>query len=271
MNKFLSLILLIIFVKCQTPNQIANNYKTKQPINMSPDSIIKKYVTNCAERFNYRYQMKEWQHCLNMGLEQDSTVAYLWQQKAMPYFKFRKYEVGMKYLDKAVFHDPKNWLSYRAFIKCVFAKTYKEAIKDFDLCIKMDGNNYVQDHTYQFYRALCYLQLNEFKKAETIFNQDIKEQELEWGEAHFLDLFYYAISKYEQNKWEEAIIEFNKSLQQYKQFSEAKYYKALCLRKLGKTEEYKVLMKAYKLDKNNGYSISESNEVYEPYPYQIVW
>ena len=44
------------------------------------------------------------------------------------------------------------------------------------------------------------------------------------GDAHFLDLFYYGISKYEQQKWEEAIIEFDKSLKQYNNFCVAKNY-----------------------------------------------
>jgi tetratricopeptide (TPR) repeat protein len=42
-------------------------------------------------------------------------------------------------------------------------------------------------------------------------------------------------SKYEQNKWEEAIIIFDKSLKMYPEFSDAKYYKAICYAKLKKT------------------------------------
>ena len=42
--------------------------------------------------------MSEWQNCLDEGLKKDSTVAYLWQQKAMPYFKLRKCEIGMPYV-----------------------------------------------------------------------------------------------------------------------------------------------------------------------------
>ncbi len=52
----------------------------------------------------------------------------------MPYFKARKYEIGMTYIDKAVKLDDKRWQPYRAFIKCIFAKTYKAAIEDFEVC-----------------------------------------------------------------------------------------------------------------------------------------
>ena len=58
----------------------------------------------------------------------------------MPYFKARKYEVGMEYINKAVIYAPQEWQPYRAFIKCVFAKTYKEAIIDFEDYIKKFGN-----------------------------------------------------------------------------------------------------------------------------------
>ena len=74
------------------------------------------------------------------------------------------------------------------------------------------------DHTFNFHIALSYLQLNEFEKSEKIFSIDIENQKKEWGEAHFLDLFYLGISKYEQGKWEEAITEFDNSLQQYPNF-----------------------------------------------------
>jgi hypothetical protein len=36
--------------------------------------------------------------------------------KINAYFKAKKYEVGMKYLDKAVKYNPERWQSYRAFI-----------------------------------------------------------------------------------------------------------------------------------------------------------
>ena len=249
-------------------NSAQNLYSAKA---RQQNILIQKYVTNCAEKYNYRFEMKAWQNCLDKGLKVDSTVAYLWQKKAMPYFKFRKYEVGMKYLDKAVFYNERSWLSYRAFIKCIFAKTYKEAIVDFEKCLQNEGNSYVMDHTYQFYIGLSYLQLNEFKKAESIFKNDTDEQVKEWGEAHYLELFYYGISKYEQGKWKEAIIEFDKSLTQYKQFSDVKYYKAICLGRLKKFEEAKRLFAESKRDKINGYSINEDNSVYEYYPYQVVW
>ncbi|MBE7661286.1 tetratricopeptide repeat protein [Tenacibaculum finnmarkense] len=266
MNKIIIIILSILFLQCKGQNE--HNIETAKGKKLRQDSLIDTYVTNGAKKFNYKFQMKEWQDKLDKGLKIDSTVAYLWQQKAMPYFKARKYEVGMKYLNKAVLYDSERWLSYRAFIKCIFIKTYKEAIIDFEKCIKMEGNGYVMDHTYKFHIALCNLQLNEFKKAEEIFMIDIEKQRNKWTEAHFLDLFYYGISKYEQGKWEEAITEFNNCLNQYPNFSDAQYYKGICLFRLGRNEEVKIIFDKAKENALKGYTISEDNSVYEKYPYQ---
>lgn len=276
MHKIVSYLCLFLLFQCKKTDtlRVAETHRKTQfdqEKESRQDSIIKKYTTECAHQYNYQYERAEWQHCLDEGLKQDSTIAYLWQQKAMPYFKARKYEVGMEFLDKAVLYNPKRYLSYRAFIKCIFAKTYKDAIVDFEKCIEMEGNTYVMDHTYNFHIALCYLQLNEFKKAESIFEKDIAEQEKEWGDAHFLDLFYFGISKYEQGKWEEAIVEFDKSLAFYPDFSDVEYYKSVCLMQLNRTDEYKSVYDKAKLDATNGHTIAEDNVIYETYPYQVRW
>ncbi len=270
MYRYCILFSFLSLLNCNT--SIGQGYvETPKEKDARQDSIIEIYSKNCAKQYNYTYAMSEWQACLDKGLEQDSTIAYLWQQKAMPYFKARKYEVGMEFIDKAVEYNPIRYLSYRAFIKCIFAKTYKDAIKDFEACIEMEGNTYVMDHTYKFHIALCYLQLNEYEKAETIFEIDIAEQEKQWGEAHFLDLFYFGISKYEQGKWEEAIEQFDKSLSSYPDFSDVEYYKSICLMRLDKIEDSRNLYDKAKLDAANGHTIAEDNVIYETYPYQVRW
>lgn len=220
---------------------------------------------------SYEIFSSEARACVDAGLKKDSTIAYLWQQKAMPLFKMRKYELGMPFIDNAVKHDKKKYLDYRAFIKCIFEKTYKNAIVDFEKCIQKFGNQYIQDHTYSFYLGLCFLQLNEFEKAESVFKKDIKQQEIKFEEAHYLDLFYYGVSKYEQQKWHEAIVEFDKSLKQYPEFSDVQYYKSICLARLGKDNESALLLAKAKMDAISGYTINEDNIVYEMYPYKVRW
>lgn len=250
----------------------AQNTSATESVKKKQQQIIDQYLDGCALKHNYRYEMHEYQHCLEEGLKQDNTIAYLWQQKAMPYFKARKYEIGMEYIDKAVSFDAARWQPYRAFIKCIFAKTYREAIVDFEDCRKKFGNSYVMDHTFGFYIGLCHLQLNEFEKAEAAFkeyNDDLYQnrQKLE----HPTALFYYGIAKYELGKFSEAIAEFDKALAIYPQFSDVKYYKAVCLSKMGKKSEVSLYYNQAMEDAKNGYSINEDNVIYETYPYQIIW
>ncbi|UOK43477.1 MULTISPECIES: tetratricopeptide repeat protein [Flavobacterium] len=256
---------LTLFTYAQQQNRLNADKKKAQ------EAIVKEYLSDCALKYNYSYQMAEWQACLDAGLKKDSTIAYLWQQKAMPYFKARKYEIGMVFIDKAVKYDAERWQPYRAFIKCIFVKTYKDAIADFEDCKKKFGNNYVMDHTYDFYIALCYLQLNEFKKAEILLQNyvdtTLKKNGEDW--VHHTALFYLGISMYEQERWIDAITVFDRSLARYKNYSDVKYYKGICLYRLGKTEESDAIMKESKADYELGYKINEDNVVYEMYPYQV--
>ena len=267
--------LLILMVSCKQTDETSklnideNDLpKTKE----QQDSIIKEHLENGAWKMGL--YSREWQNEIDKGLAKDSTIAYLWQQKAMPLFKQGKYEVGMMYLDKAVKYDKNNeWQEYRAFMKCIFSKTYKEAIIDFEACKRKKGNSYVMDHSYNFYIALSKIQLNEFSEAENLLddaiNQELIKHGAEW--IHYLDLFYLGISRYEQGKYEEAIDAFDRTIQKYPGFAEALYYKGSSLQKTGKKEEAKKIMdEAIKYGKQ-GNSIKEDNSIYERYPYQIRW
>ena len=235
------------------------------------DSLIDIYLKNGAWKQDPYSQ--EWQKEIDNGLEVDSTIAYFWQQKAMPLFKQSKYELGMPFIDKAVKYNPRRWQDYRAFIKCIFSKQYKDAILDFQDYQQKYGYGFVMDHSYNFYIALSYLQLNEFEKAEKIFEKDYKKIIAEDGEdwLHYLDLFYYGISKYEQKKYTEALELFDQALAFYPEFSDVQYYKAKILYKLGRPEEADSVYKQAKENADKGFSINEDNVVYERYPYQVRW
>ncbi|MBI6115680.1 tetratricopeptide repeat protein [Salegentibacter sp. F63223] len=235
------------------------------------DSLIDKYLKNGARQEDPYSQ--EWQKEINKGLEVDSTIAYFWQQKAMPLFKQGKYEIGMPFIDKAVKYNPERWQNYRAFIKCIFSKQYKDAIADFKDYREKYGYGFVMDHSYNFYIGLSYLQLNEFEKAEKIFEKDYQRTLNDDGEGwlHHLDLFYYGISKYELKKYKEALELFDQALEIYQQFSDVQYYKAKILYKLGRPQEANKIYREAKRNADKGFTINEDNIVYERYPYQVRW
>ncbi len=235
-------------------------------------AIIKQSLDSCAYGYNYNLSMSSWQQCINEGLKQDSTIAYLWQQKAMPMFKAGKYEVGMKYVDKAVHYDAKRWQPYRAFIKCIFQKSYAAAIADFEDCIGKYGDQYVMEHSFSFFIGLSYLQLVEYEKAEKYLYTYIQQSEEKWGKnkAHHTATFYYAIAKMELGKYEEALQWFEKTLAVYPNFSDAKYYTFVTLYRMGR-EDYNKWYEAGKKDAEQGYTINDDNVIYERYPYQVRW
>lgn len=179
----------------------------------------------------------------------------------------------MAYIDRAVRYNRREWQEYRAFIKCVFAKTYRDAIEDFEDCRARYGNNYVMDHSYNFYIAISKLQLNEFVEAEALLAAEVERQTQEHGAnwVHHLDLFYLGISKYELGKYEEAIAVFDRALALYPEFSEVLYYKGNCIGRLGNKTEAAQLTEAAKQYGKEGYTINEDNAMYESYPYQIRW
>lgn len=254
-----------------TKSLVENKTAELEVDKVKQEKIVEKYLKNGA--WKHELYSREWQEEIDKGLQEDSTIAYLWQQKAMPMFKQAKYEAGMVYIDKAVKYDRQRYQDYRAFIKCIFAKTYREAIADFEDYKERFGYSYVMDHSYDFYIGLSYLQLNEFEKAEAVFQKDYDYQLNKYGKdwLHHVDLFYFGISKYEQKNYQGAIEVFDQALEIYPSFSEVQIFKADCLRKIGKTEEAIELQKLGEINGRNGHTINEANAIYERYPYQIRW
>jgi len=266
------LVSIFFFFSCQIPSpEIPVTTDNEVVVDKIKQDSILNATMKKASKYGLFSQGR--QAVLSEGLVQDSTIAYLWQQKAMPLFKQRKYELGMEFIDKAVKYNRAEYQDYRAFIKCVFAKTYRDAIADFEDCIRRFGNNYVQDHSYNFYIAISYLQLNEFEKAEKILAKEIASVEEKQGAdwVHHLDLFYHGIAIYEQARYEEAIDIFDKALAVYPQFSDVQQYKGVSLLRLDKKEEAQELFDVALANAKKGYTINEDNEIYELYPYQVRW
>ena len=157
-------------------------------------------------------------------------------------------------------------------MKCIFQKSYRSAIADFNRSKAVIGNGDVMDHTYDFYIGLCYLQLNKLDSAAWYLSATTAEQLKTTGEGyvHPLDLFYLGIVYYEFNDYVRANEAFERSLKLYKNFSDAEYYNAICLKKLDKNEAALALMTKAREDFKEGYTINEDNVDYEVYPYQIT-
>lgn len=197
--------------------------------------------------------------------------AYWWQQKSHPLFKQHKYQVGLPYIDSAVKYDKDKYLDYRAYMKCIFQKDYIGAIKDFEDARLLHGSSGVMDHSYDFYEGVCYLQLNKFDSAGYLIDKSIEtvRKKLGDGWVNSTEWFYMGIIQYEQKDINKAIDCFDKAIAIYKNFSDAKYYKACCLILQSKNKEALELAIEAVTDFKQGYSIIEDGTPYETYPYQV--
>nr|WP_292963585.1 tetratricopeptide repeat protein [Muricauda sp. UBA7809] len=215
----------------------------------------------------------ERQHYLDSALIIKPDSAYFWQQKAMPLYKERKFSLGKPFLEKAVLYDPERYLDYSGFMKCLFSNEYQESIDELNLAKEKFGDGYVMDHTYNFYIALDYLQMNQFANAKKYL---LKSKEQQFNDfpndspeeaCHYMDWFYMGVVEYELKNYEKAIENFNMSLKVYKKFADALYYKGISLYQSGKNEEArKTIELAWE---NNQNTINEDQVYYVIYPYQI--
>lgn len=236
---------------------------------LTDDQLIEKYLNKGA--WQYRLFSPEWQLYIDSAIAINPNIAYLWQQKAMPLFKQLKYEAGMPFLDKAVALDPQRYLSYRAYMKCIFSKQYREALIDFEAAKKLIGENgVVMDHTFNFFMGVCYLQLNEFKKSIECLSKSI-EQGRKNGDkwVHHADLLYMGIAHQELQQHGKAIEYFDWTLKNYQGFSDAEYYKVISLLKTGKYKQAESLLAKAEEDFKMGYTFTEPGSPYEYHPYQI--
>lgn len=218
-----------------------------------------------------RLHSQQRQKYLDSALAIAPWNAYFWQQKSMPLSKQMKHELAKPFIDSAVKYDPQRWLDYRAYIKCIFSKQYRESLVDFHAALKLNGNSGVMDHPYNFYIGLCHLQLNNFDSCRYMMQKCIDEKTKKHGAnwAHHLHWFYLGISWYEQDNFEKAIESFDAALKLNPTFPDVLYYKALCMQQLGNKKEALALAQQTDSLLKKGYSINEDNARYELYPYQL--
>lgn len=255
---------ILIFISISSCKS-AHSQKLESPFR---DSVIEKYIYKGA--WKYPIFSKEWDSCIDIGLEILPNDGFLWQQKAMPHIKRMKYEIGLDYLDNAVKNNPDKYLDYRAFVKCIFQKNYRSALNDFFRC-KKDYNNYaIMDHIYEFYMGLCYLQLNYYDSAKVYFQVCITKDSvygINWIKPVY-DL-YMGITQFELGDNNAALKYFDRAINNYPGFSDALFYKSQCIAASGNNEEALRLQKKALDGFRAKKTIPEHNIMYEKYPYQV--
>lgn len=243
-------------------------FATAQRVYSSADSArAKAYFKKC---WDFPMTSLAHQAYLDSALMVIPTHAWYWQQKSMPLYKSQRYEIGKPYLDSAVRYDPDKWLDYRAFMKCIFERDYASSLREFHNCKAQFGGRHVMDHPYDFYMGLCHLQLMHFDSAATLFGRcvdnDVRTNGEKW--VHYNHHFYLGVTLMEQGKSDAAVAYFDKALKSFPQFTEAQYYKAICLSRLDRKAEAATVMEAAWNNFQQGFGMTEDNAIYEQYPYQ---
>jgi len=269
------IILLLLFVwSCNLTNkkeeEPKGDKKVEKIVLSATDSVqVRGYV---EKSFQSPVHSLEYQQYLDSALTIVPESAWLWQQKAMPFYKARKYQLGKPFLDKAVEYAPEKYLDYSGFMRCIFSKDYIKSISEFMRAKKEFGDGYVMDHTYNFYIGLDYLQLNKFSKAKEFLLLSKEQQFKDFPNdppqeaCHYLDWYYLGIADFELGNFNEAIASFDMSLKVYENFADALYFRGRSMTKLGNEEGAEWEKKAFENGEN---TINEDNVIYEIYPYQL--
>jgi tetratricopeptide (TPR) repeat protein len=153
------------------------------------DSLETHYCERGAYR--YSYNSKEWQVYLDSLIQICPNIANAYREKAIPDIKRGDWAKAMPLENKTVELDAKHWMDYRAFLKAIFTKDYEGAIIDFEAAEKLHPNDFVMDHSYSFYKGMCYLAMGKLEQAEILFKKDIAVQSS--SKPHFNSLWYSGV------------------------------------------------------------------------------
>lgn len=264
---FLSIFVLNSLSFSQVPGKLPYCDCSKKSVT---DSLIERYIRNGTQKLYYNTEIYQ-TYCDSL-INICPNIAIAYQQKALPFIKNGDYASAFPLEDKAVELDPKSYMSYRAFLKCIFTKDYKGAIIDFQSAEKLNPNGFTMDHTYFFYQGLCNLELENYERAKDNFGKDTVAQITATGDGtiHFNTLLYLGILFYELKDNTNAKIFLMRCLKQYKELPEANYYLALIFKRENNFEAYNNYLQLSKDFLTKGYTINEDNTFYANYPHQIT-
>ncbi|RZK23669.1 MAG: tetratricopeptide repeat protein [Hymenobacter sp.] len=234
------------------------------------DSLVTKYIARGAHQ--YSYNDPRWTQYCDSLLAVCPSVAYAYQQKAVPLIKDGKYAAAFALENRAAALDPRAWLAYRGFLKCIFTKDYEGAILDFQQVARLKPGSREMDHTYPFFEGLCNLELGNYQRAEANFKEDIRQQKGPGGQqdVHFNTLFYTGVVYLQMKRYAPASAYLTQCLKAYPQHPEANYYLGLTYQAQGNKATARRYFLAAQKALASGYRLNEDNIYYANYPRQIT-
>lgn len=229
-------------------------------------SIFTFYIGLVAYEFVFKSKEKRFSIAGNMqGYELSQAMFDIlnWQypEYASAYFErsvaFNKrgdYATGFYYLNQAVELNPLEHLGYRGYMKLRFLRDYKAALLDFDRLDTMTPE--VVDAPWgediDFLRGESHFGLKNYQKALAHFEQSVLNQGKGWVDVQ--TFVYQGLCNHELGNYEQAILSFQKALEQFENTCEAHFGLARAYLQLGDTAQAMVHLRrakdniAYKRD-----------------------
>lgn len=220
-------------------------------------------------RYATGYMSEQWQkHCDSL-LNICPNFDYIWEMKAMPHIKGGIYDFAS--LNKAVSINPVRQLPYRAFMKCIFAKDYYGALLDLDSAEQLVHGGGIMDHSFSFYKGLCYLSIGKADSAVIYLQKDVSTQSKKMGvgNEHYNSLFYLGLAHLQAKQIQQAETYLIASIKAYSKFPEPNYYLGLLYLQKNEKIKAKTYFELAQSAIANGYNMNEDNNIYVDYPFQI--
>ena len=213
-----------------------------------PNCEIYRDDKNCYQSCNsalraIRYQQGSWQSQkhFDKSIAKCSTFAYSYMEKAVPYLKRGDFIGWKELIDKAVELSAEEYLGYRGWCRLQFLRDYRGAIQDIEelLSLVTYDIGYCQtgDYHLEIALALCYKETGDNKKAEELILTKLEEDDYHLG---FYDYYHLGVIQYEQGKYEEAIISFQRQIEVNDYLAETYYYLALAYQANSDQERYEI-------------------------------
>ena len=200
--------------------------------------------------YSYQGSVPE-QFQLKEAMKLDSTDADLWREFGTARVKRGILDEMYYYYNEAVKRKPEKWAGFRGYLYLYFYRDYERAIADFNLGDEANGQvDYSQGQSHDYMRGIAYYGMKDYTTAIDFLDRYINKVVEEEGES-WVDVYavlYKGLALLQLERFDEAIVEFDRVLKYYPNLSDCFYHKAriyvargqfdLAMKELEKAEEY---------------------------------